>query len=86
MSEIIDPKKYEIMGKNLLKKEAGSSFLLVINRKSRIVMSDGKKIVEKVNKIRKQEGAVRVTLKTNAPVCSKTITFLKENNIEITEG
>ncbi|MBF0274151.1 MAG: hypothetical protein HQK84_02850 [Nitrospinae bacterium] len=83
MMEIIDPKKYGITGKTLIKKVGNSSYLLEIKRKSRLIMADGKKIVDKVIQLRAIEGAVKVSLETNAPVCSKTIAFLKSNNIEV---
>jgi hypothetical protein len=46
-------------------------------------MADGKRILEKVRKIQKNEPGVTVTLQTKAPVCSKTRTFLAENNVTI---
>lgn len=56
---------------------------LVMKRKSRIIMADGRNIVTKGARIRAVYPKVRVVLETNAPVCSKTIIYLKENNIEL---
>jgi hypothetical protein len=46
-------------------------------------MSDGNKILEKAEKIIKDRPKARVSLKTSAPICSKTTAFLKEHKIEI---
>tara|TARA_Y100001968_G_C19344542_1_gene711351 strand:- start:632 stop:790 length:159 start_codon:yes stop_codon:yes gene_type:complete len=46
-------------------------------------MKDGKKILEIAKKI-KTKTKTNVFLATTAPLCSKTKTYLKENNVEIT--
>ena len=56
---------------------------IVIIRKSRIIMSDGKKILEKTEKIKEALPKAKISLKTSAPVCSKTTVFLKKNGIDI---
>ena len=50
-------------------------------------MKDGYKTLETARKIRKIEKSVKITLQTNAPMCSKTKTFLEKNviTIELTE-
>ena len=53
------------------------------NRKSRIIMKDGHKILETARKIRKIEKSVKITLQTNAPMCSKTKRYLEKNVIAI---
>ena len=55
---------------------------IIKNIKSRIIMKDGKKILEIAKKI-KTEIKTSVFLATTAPVCSKTKAYLKENKIEI---
>jgi hypothetical protein len=53
-------------------------------RKSRIIMKDGKQILEQAAIIREQLGDVKIVLETAAPVCSKTKFFLQsENDIEV---
>jgi hypothetical protein len=56
---------------------------IVINRKSRVIMADGRKIVEKAARIRKARPGVGVALKTSAPVCGKTAFFLKGEGIRL---
>ena len=53
------------------------------NRKSRIIMKDGHKILETARKIRKIEKSVKITLQTNAPMCSKTKRYLEKNVIAV---
>ena len=83
MSEILDPKLYGLPPRTVLKKITGRHIAIVINRKSRIIMSDGKKILEKAEKIKKKQKSMKVSLETSAPVCSKTVKFLSDNKIEV---
>ena len=48
-------------------------------------MKDGRKILEKVRKIQQQENKI-ISVKTSAPLCSKTKQHLQENGIEIRES
>ena len=58
-------------------------FILVINRKSRIIMKDAVTILKKAEKIKEKALNAWVVVETNAPVCSKSIKFLKENGISV---
>ena len=55
---------------------------IVIDRKSRIIMKDGIRILDQAKKIRQKTNNV-IRLYTSAPVCSKTEVFLNKNNILI---
>ncbi len=46
-------------------------------------MKDGEGIVTKVNKIKNHVPGAKVSLKTSAPVCSKTKIFLEEHDISV---
>jgi hypothetical protein len=46
-------------------------------------MKDGAGIVAKVNKIKNHVPDAKVSLKTSAPVCSKTKAFLEEHGISV---
>ena len=83
MDTIIDPKEFGLPPKTVIKQISKNHLAFVISRKSRIIMSDGRKILEKANKIKKIQHDSRISVKTSAPVCSKTIQFLKDNDIEI---
>jgi hypothetical protein len=46
-------------------------------------MKDALTILKKVEKIQEKVQTASVVLKTNAPVCSKSIKFLNKNNVDI---
>tara|TARA_B100001750_G_C15030249_1_gene361431 strand:+ start:189 stop:440 length:252 start_codon:yes stop_codon:yes gene_type:complete len=81
----LDPKKYGLNTRTVLIENERKEIIIVINRKSRIIMKDGRKILEKVRKIQQQENKI-ISVKTNAPLCSKTKQHLQENGIEIRES
>ena len=47
MHKTIDPKEFGITGKTIIEEMGENAYAIVINRKSRIIMSDGIKILEK---------------------------------------
>ena len=59
------------------------SIVIVKDRKSRIIMQDGRRVVNQVKAIQKVFPEKKVTFFTTAPVCSKTKNFLKENGITL---
>jgi len=61
--------------------QRGDTVVIRINRKSRIGMADGKKILEKARKIQIIRPSYVVALETTAPLCSKTKRFLEEEGI-----
>ena len=83
MGKIIDPKKFGLHPKTVIEDIGKNRFAIVIMRKSRIIMSDGRKILEKAEKIKTYHPRAKIGLKTSAPLCSKTKAFLKEHKIEI---
>ena len=56
-------------------------WVIIKDRKSRIIMKDGEIIREQAKIVLDAMGAAGVNLVTNAPVCSKTKVFLEELNI-----
>ena len=79
----VDPKQYNLFQRVDLRQEKPNDIYIVINRKSRIIMKDGIKILEMVKKINKVDRNKRVSVLTSAPVCSKTKQFLLDNNTPI---
>lgn len=79
----LDPQHYGLPSRTLLERFEDGTIALVIRRKSRIIMADGRKIVEKVAAIHNQAPGSRVVLKTTAPVCSKTKDFLRDEGIDL---
>ena len=56
---------------------------IVINHKSRIIMADGKNILDKSATIKEAKPGCQIMLKTTAPVCSKTLKFLADQGIKV---
>jgi hypothetical protein len=77
----IDPKKFNLSKKVVIEK-TNSSLSIIINRKTRIIMKDGRRLLEQANQIKKVSNKP-VSIFTTAPVCSKTKAFLSNNNVEI---
>ena len=80
----IDPKTFGLSKRTILYKEK-NKIIIESRRKSRIIMKDGVRFVEVAEKIKKNGKAQKVALLTNAPICSKTKTFLINKNISILE-
>ena len=78
----IDPRLYNLNPRTILRKTKKDIFI-VMDRKSRIIMKDGYRILEIVKKIRSFEVGKKVNVLSTAPVCSKTQKFLTENNITV---
>lgn len=85
MTVYLDPQSLGLPPRTIVTEIAPDTIFIVINRKSRVVMADGKKIVAKADKIKKTKPGRKVMLKTSAPVCSKTLLFLADNGIEVSE-
>ncbi len=79
----LDPKSYGLPPRTVLERVGDTTIALVINRKSRIIMTDGRKILEKVSKIKDLQPGTVVQLRTSTPVCSKTTAFLESEGIKI---
>ena len=83
MKEQVDPKLYDLPPRTVLMKRGSDEFILVINRKSRIIMKDALAILKKAEKIKEKALNYWVIVETSAPVCSKSIEFLKDNGIRV---
>ncbi len=79
----IDPKDYNLPSRLKIELNNKRELFFIINRKSRIIMKDGIKILKYVEEIRKKDFNIKINLKTNAPVCSKTKTFLVERGVKV---
>ena len=77
----LEPQSYGLSNRtNLVRID--NSIGIVIDRKSRIIMKDGHRIVKQAHAIQVKENKP-VILITSAPVCSKTKQYLSANNILI---
>ncbi len=78
----LSPKEFGIPARTIIE-QTDNTIAIVIDRKSRIIMADGKKILDKIQKIKQHYPISDFALKTTAPVCSKTRSFLEENNVKV---
>ena len=81
----IDPKRYNLSSRTILRQIGKNNISIIIDRKSRIIMKDGKRTLKQAQAIHQINPNMRITVLTSAPVCSKTRTFLLEKNIFIKE-
>ena len=79
----LNPKDYGLPARSLIEDIDKNTIALVIDRKSRIIMTDGKKLLEKVNIIKEVQPAMKVALITTAPICSKTKIFLESEGVQV---
>lgn len=86
MAEQVDPKYFGIKGRTIIERIGHEGYVIVINRKSRIIMADGRRIVAMAEKIKAIEPDAQLKLKTSAPVCSKTVAILEGLGITIDNG
>jgi len=84
--EKADPKAYGLPARTVLERNEKDEFALIINRKSRIIMKDARTILKKAETIKEKKPGAVVSLKTTAPVCSKSIQFLEQNDIAVTSA
>lgn len=79
----ISPKEFGLPARTVLEQVDENTIAIVMDRKSRIIMADGRKIFEKAQKIKESQPSVSIVLKTTAPVCSKTKQLLESADIEL---
>ena len=78
----LDPKKYGLSTRTVLIENEQKEIIIVINRKSRIIMKDGRKILENARKIQQKQNKT-ISVRTGAPVCGKTKQYLQKKGIEV---
>ena len=81
----IDPKRFGISSRTVLYKDGKHRYVIEILRKSRLIMKDAKIIFKKSQAIRDTTPEAVVCLRTNAPVCRKSIAFLHDHGIDLIE-
>jgi len=81
MPEAVNPKLFGLHPATKLAQSGEKQFIIIMNRKSRIIMKDGEKIVQKAARIIEKVPGAIVSLQTTAPVCSQTKALLKANKV-----
>ncbi len=79
---MLDPKSYGLPSRTVLEEHDGG-IAIVVDRKSRIVMADGQRILDKRDKLREVASNATIFLKTSAPVCSKTKVLLGKQGVVV---
>jgi len=79
----LNPKKYNLNNRVLIKQSAPNHIIIVVDRKSRIIMKDGMRINEQKQAINQVKPTANVSFQTTAPICSKTKEYLLSKNINI---
>jgi hypothetical protein len=79
----IDPKAFNLPPRTVIEEDVDGHLTLVIDRKSRLIMADGRKIIAKAEIIRMSGCNKPINLRTTAPICSKTIKYLTEHDVKI---
>ena len=77
----VDPLDYNLPPRTKLLIDSSGSFFIVVDRKSRVIMKDGHRIVNMAKHIKEVNQKANISLLTSAPVCSKTNEFLLKNKI-----
>ncbi len=81
---MINPQKFGLNSRTKIEQISPEHLAIVVRRSSRIIMKDGVALLDKFEKIFSQN-SVKLSLKTTAPVCSKTHHLLTEHGIGIIE-
>ena len=79
----VDTKKYNLSSRVSLQENSSNELCIVINRKSRIIMKDGYRILEIAEKIKQVENKRKVKVLSSAPVCRKTRAFLNKKGLSL---
>ncbi|SVD66915.1 uncharacterized protein METZ01_LOCUS419769, partial [marine metagenome] len=64
----LNPKKYNLNNRVLIKQSAPNHIIIVVDRKSRIIMKDGMRINEQKQAINQVKPTVNVSFQTTAPI------------------
>ena len=83
MIKYIDPISLGLPSRTIVEEIDNNTLAIVIQRKSRIIMADGLKILAKSAQIKSARPGVTVLLKTATPICSKTLKFFKKEGLEV---
>ena len=81
----IDPKRYNLSSRTILRQIGKNNISIIIDRKTRIIMKHGQRIMKQAQAIHEINSNIIITVLTSAPVCSKTPALLLEKNNNIKE-
>ena len=85
MMKSINPKSIGLSARDRIVEITPGHLALVIDRKSRIIMADGRRILEKAEKVKSMHPEWRISLMTQTTICSKTRAFLSEAGVHVVD-
>ena len=83
MNETLDAQNYGLAKRVKLVQIGNNTIGIVKKRKSRIIMKDGRQILDIAQQIKSVDADASIALLISCPICSKTTKFLVEDNIKI---
>ncbi len=81
--ELIDSKKFGTGVRTPIGKTQEGQVFLIKDRKSRLIMKDGKQISDQIKKVKLLMPGSNVALATCAPICSKTTQYFADHEIDV---
>ena len=69
----LNPKVFNLSNRVNIQENDKKEVFFIIERKSRIIMKDGIRIFNQIQKVKEKRPNVRFFLKTSAPVCSLSL-------------
>jgi hypothetical protein len=81
--EILDSKEYGLSSRSVVGKYNNEQIFLIKDRKSRIIMKNGRQILNQIETIKINSQITNIALATNAPICGKTTKLFAENKVEV---
>jgi len=83
MPKYIDPKSLGLPPRTVVEEINEKTLAIVINRRSRIIMTDGRNIFAKAEKIKHVKPGCKIMLKTTAPICNSTLQYFADHGIMV---
>ncbi|MCJ7802653.1 MAG: hypothetical protein MUP82_09895 [Candidatus Marinimicrobia bacterium] len=80
---LIDPKRFGLSPRTTIGQLSQDHLVIIKDRKSRIIMKDGRQILDQIDTIKSHAPEAEINLATNVPVYGKTTKFLNEKGIRI---
>lgn len=78
-----DPSLSQIAGRTKIYKDGDHTYVIDKRRRSRLIMADGRKILQISKKIIDHDTNATVKVLISGPICTKTKDYLYSQNIDI---
>ena len=81
--KLLDPKDFGLGSRTLIGKTDEGKIILIKDRQSRIIMKDGRKIIDQIEAIKEVVKTANLAFATQAPICSKTTKYFSDKGIKV---